>query len=169
MDIGGGCDIYFSAHCTYRCSLDFYKSVLRDFSFPRNLLVTWNFSFFFEENYGTPKEGMPELLLHYRDILQRVLQEATMAKRTGKKTKEAKSYTGKKLLQATSFRLSAEEEHLFAHRARSSLHLLEIMRFSSSNCRNTLAFLHFQIFQRTQVITVLLILRLFSGKKVYCP
>jgi hypothetical protein len=74
--------------------------------------------------HGTPMEGMLELYCIIETKLQWDLQGAAKAPETGekRKTKEANNYTGKELLQATSFRLSAAEEHLFAHRARSSLY-----------------------------------------------
>jgi hypothetical protein len=71
-------------------------------------------------------------------------------------------YIRKSLLHPTSFALSEGEEHLFDHRMRSSLHRREIIRFVSSSCLKTFAFLHFLMFQRMQVRTVLLILEHLS-------
>jgi len=67
-------------------------------------------------------------------------------------------YIGKKLPHSNSLALSGREEHQLDKRDKSSLHLRDIIKFVSSSLLKTFAFLHFRIFQRTQVMTVLLIL-----------
>jgi len=64
----------------------------------------------------------------------------------------------KKLPHSNSLALSGREEHQLDKRDKSSLHLRDIIKFVSSSLLKTFAFLHFRIFQRTQVMTVLLIL-----------
>ena len=115
----------------------------------------------FDENYA----GLLEPLLKYRDkyLMNYKGQKRPRGQRRQKRLKLL--YIGKKLLQATSFSLSSGDEHLLNQRERSSLQRLEIIKLVSSSCWKNLAFLHFQIFHRTQVRTVLRIRELFSEKR----
>ena len=72
---------------------------------------------------------------------------------------------GNKLHQASSFNRSTGDVHLLDQRERSSLQRLEIIRLVSSSCWKIFAFLHFQIFQRTHVRTVLQTLGLLSRRR----
>lgn len=130
-----------------------------------HILVSGGF-FFFWGNLRQPL-GVAWTLLQKKKIYILTYRELKRLKNTrarGDLQNKQIIYTGRKLLQVTSFNLSTADKHLCDQRERSSLHLLEIIRFVSSSYLKTLAFLHFQIFHKTQIRTVLLTLKLFSWK-----
>ena len=98
----------------------------------------------------TATMGLPELYCKLRQILHSKLQRAQEPQEKHEGGKIYKLHRKKKLLQATRFILPAEEEHLFNQWERSSLHLLEIIKFVSPSCLKTFAFMHFQMFHTTQ-------------------